>query len=125
LQHKKKTPRKTGSQLICRHYACSEYLKPISVCVAKARCAELWSKLEEDEQWFSETVVLWIGLRYPRYDIKKAERSQTTFSYFCNIFAKAAMFKELPQYPHNDCQGSGLGSFTTEMHIMMAGWVVS
>jgi hypothetical protein len=125
LQHKKKTPRKTSGRLKCRHYACSEYSKSISVCVAKARCPELWSKLEEDKRWLSETVVLWIGLWYPRYEIKKAGRSQTTFSYFCNIFAKAAMFKELPQYPHNDCQGSGLGSFTREMHIMMAGWVIS
>jgi hypothetical protein len=125
LQHKKKTPRKTSGWLKCRHYACSEYSKSISVCVAKARCLELWSKLEEDKRWLSETVVLWIGLWYPRYEIKKAGRSQTTFSYFCNIFAKAAMFNELPQYPHNDCQGSGLGSFTREMHIMMAGWVIS
>jgi hypothetical protein len=35
------------------------------------------------------------------------------------------MFKELPQYPHDDCQGSGLSSFTREMHIMMARWVIS
>jgi hypothetical protein len=49
-QHEKKTPRKTSSQLKCRHYACPEYSKPISVCVAKARCPELWSKLEEDKR---------------------------------------------------------------------------
>jgi len=125
LQHKKKTPRKISNQLKCRHYAYSEYSKPISICVAKARCPKLWSKLEEDKWWLSETIVLWRGLWYPRYEIEKAGRSQTTFSYFCNIFAKAAMFKELPQYPHDDCQGSGLSSFTREMHIMMARWVIS
>ncbi len=93
--------------------------------VAKARCPELWSKLEEDKRWLSETVVLWIGSWYPRYEINKAGRSQTTLSYCCNIFAKAAMFKELPQYPRKDCQGLGLGSFTREMHVTMAGWAIS
>ncbi len=61
LQHKKKTPRETSRQLKCRHRACSEYSKSISVRVAKARCPELWSKSEEDKQWLSEIVVLWIG----------------------------------------------------------------
>jgi hypothetical protein len=104
-QHEKKTPRKTSIQLKCRHYACSEYSKPIFVYVAKARCPELWSKLEEDKRWLSEIVVLWIRLWNPRYEIKKAGISQTTFSYFRNIFAKAAMLKELPQYPHDGLSG--------------------
>jgi hypothetical protein len=104
---------------------CSEYSKSISVGVAKARCPELWSKWEEDKRWLSETVVLRIGSWHPRYEINKAGRSQTTLSYFCNIFAKAAMLKEVPQYPRNGCQGSGLGSFTREIHVRMAGWAIS